>query len=380
LNTIITISWLICFAYLSWISILFVSWMRKQNTKQNTKETNIDTPISFSIVVAIRNESENLHDLLKSIAQLKFPHHLFELILVDDHSKDNSKQIIEQFKIVNPHITIQYHALNTNETGKKSALYKGYKLCKNKIIITTDGDIEVPKNWLELSAKAFQSSEIMMVLGGVKINKPSNFIGHFQALELLSLIASGAGAAGLQHPIMSNGANISFRKDILEFIGYDHLKPNTPSGDDMFLMLEAKRKFGAKSIMFLKDSTHFVNTVAITNWNELINQRIRWVSKSAHYKNSFLIATSWIVFLQNLLLPILVVLSVFLPEILRILWPIWLLKVMIDYIFLFNASQFTSQKYLMKNYFLMALIYPFFISYTAIAGQFSTFKWKGRSY
>ena len=373
---IFSISWLICLAYISWISLLFVSWIKPKNT--NIK--NDDNPIGISIVIAIRNESENLPLLLKSIAQLDYPHHLFELIFIDDHSEDNSKEIIKTFIKYHPQITLKLLALKDDVFGKKAALYEAYKKTNHDIIITTDGDVELPTKWLTITSKAFQNPKILMILGGVKVNYSSSFIGDFQALELLSLIASGAGASGLNQPIMSNGANISFRKNILTKINKNVLKPSIPSGDDMFLMLETKRRFGAKSIMFLKDSSHFIHTSPINHWNELINQRTRWVSKSRHYKDPFLIATSWIVFLQNLLLPVLAILSIPLPEVLQILWPIWLIKVLIDYVFLFNASKFTSQKYLMKNYFLMAFIYPFFISYTAIIGQFSSFNWKGRNY
>lgn len=341
---------------------------------------NNNTAISISIVLAIRNESKNLPILLKSLILLDYPHHLFELIFVDDHSEDNSKEIIKEFIKDHPTITIKYHTLTNDRFGKKAALYHAYEQTNHDIIITTDGDVELPTKWLTNTFKAFQDPDILMVLGGVKVNKSANFIGDFQALELLSLIISGAGAARLNHPIMSNGANIAFRKDVLKLLNKNVLKENTPSGDDMFLMLETKKRFGGKSIMFLKDITHFVHTSPITDWKALINQRIRWVSKSNHYKDPFLITTSWIVFLQNFLLLILALLSIPFPDILQILWPIWLLKVIIDYIFLFKASQFTSQKYLMRNYFLMALIYPFFISYTAIIGQFSSFNWKGRHY
>ncbi|MCK5776274.1 MAG: glycosyltransferase, partial [Bacteroidales bacterium] len=271
------ISWLICLAYLSWISLLFVSWLKPKDTHIK----NNDKPIGISIVIAIRNESANLPLLLTSISQLDYPHHLFEVIFIDDHSEDNSKEIINTFIKDYTQITIKYLALGEDNFGKKTALYEAYKQTNNNIIITTDGDVELPIEWLTNTAKAFQDPNILMVLGGVKINHSASFIGDFQALELLSLIASGAGAARLKHPIMSNGANISFRKKILNQLNKDALRPNIPSGDDMFLMLETKRKFGAESIIFLKDISHFIHTSPITSWKELINQRTRWVSKSA---------------------------------------------------------------------------------------------------
>lgn len=366
---------MISLIYIIWIGRFFLSWRKKQEPLIKRGNTT-----GFSIVIAIRNEEKNIKPLLESLSIQDYPISKFEIIIIDDHSTDKSKEIIESFKKEQPSLSIRYVPLEKGKQGKKAALYKAYQLAQNDMIITTDGDIKLPKKWLSLTDQAFTNSKIKMVLGGVKIKKTKHLIGNFQALELLSLIASGGAAAILHHPIMSNGANLAFRKNILKDFDFDRLQPQTSSGDDMFLMLETKKIFGAKSIKFLKNEEHFVQTDALSNWKSLINQRIRWVSKSNHYKDPFLLATSWVVFLQNLLLPILIGLSFLFPDLLQTLWPIWFLKVIIDYIFLFNACRFTSQNHLLKHYFLMAFIYPFFISYTAIMGQFSSFNWKGRQY
>jgi len=341
---------------------------------------NTELSFSFSIVIAIRNEERNIRTLLDSIALQDYPKTQFEVIIIDDHSEDKSPKIINDFIKDHPSLKVKYSALEADKQGKKAALYQAYQMAQNEIIITTDGDIKVPEKWLSLTNHAFGNNEIKMVLGGIKIKETNHLVGVFQALELLSLIASGAAAALLHQAIMSNGGNLAFKKTILKTIDFQKLKPHTSSGDDMFLMLETKKEFGPKSILFLKNKAHFVQTNALKDWKSLINQRIRWVSKSSYYKDPFLMTTSWIVLLQNLLLPLLILLSIIMPAFLQILWPIWFLKVVIDYIFLFNACRFTSQNHLMKHYFLMAFIYPFFISYTAIAGQFSSFKWKGRQY
>ena len=52
----------------------------------------------FSIVIPFRNEAENLPSLLKTIQYLNYPKELFEVIFIDDGSKDQSWSIIEQLK------------------------------------------------------------------------------------------------------------------------------------------------------------------------------------------------------------------------------------------------------------------------------------------
>ena len=356
------------------MSRLYYAWTQiKENPRTNSK-------LKISVVIAIRNESKNLAALLDSLLKQEYSFNLFEIIFIDDHSEDNSEEIILKFQAKNPDINISYTKLEENFTGKKAALRKAYQLVKNDIILTSDGDTIVPPQWIKLTAEAFEQKEIKMLLGGVKILEQDSFVGSFQALELLSLIGSGAGAAKLKHPMMSNGANLAFRKEVLKKIDTEKLQANTASGDDMFLMLEVKRVFGSASILFLKNEEHFVSTPAVRTWKELLEQRIRWVSKSSHYQDNFLLASSWIVFLQNLALVMILFASFFYTPLIHTLIYIWILKALIDFAFLQNICKFSSQMKLLKLYPLMALIYPFFISYTAIIGQFASFSWKGRKY
>lgn len=334
----------------------------------------------FSIIIAVRNEGKNIKSLLESLYEQNYPKEQFEVIVIDDHSQDESQSLISRFIEDKPQLQIKYFKLEEGKAGKKTALQKAYSLAKNEIFVMTDGDIRVPTNWLKIIAEAFKKQEIKVILGGVKIESLNSFVGKFQGLEMLSLIASGAGAAELNQPIMSNGANMAFRKSILESIKFDKIKPEIASGDDVFLMLETKRIFGADSIRFVKDAEHFVTTKPVQSWKELINQRKRWVSKSGHYSDRFLLMSSWIVLLQNLVLIVLLISALFIPVLLKTLVLVWLAKFIFDFIFLRNICRFTSQNYLLKYYPLMALIYPFFISYTAIVGQFSHFSWKGRDY
>lgn len=354
---------------------LYFAWSRISKIEE-TNHSNL----SLSVIIAIRNEGENIKHLLESLLKQSYSNKQFEVIIIDDHSQDDGQSIITSFKDEHHQLQLYYYKLDEGEKGKKAALQKAYALAKNEICVMTDGDIYVQKNWLKLTAKAFENQEIQLVLGGVKIELSNSFVSKFQAIELLSLIASGAGAAELKYVIMSNGANMAFRRSILKSIHFDKLKPNTASGDDVFLMLETKRVFGANSISFLKDDEHFVTTKSVENWKELINQRIRWVSKSGHYSDMFLLLSSWVILLQNLVLLVLLVSTFFFPVLLKTTALVWLIKSLFDFFFLRNICHFTSQKYLLKYYPLMAIIYPFFISYSAIIGQFASFSWKGRNY
>lgn len=330
---------------------------------------------SFSLIIAIRNEEENLVKLLESINLQQYPSNNFEIILVDDHSTDSSPLIITSFKQNHPDLDIKYLALDENQSGKKAALHLAYKNAQYDYYLLTDGDCFLPKNWISSANDCFTNKEIKMLLGGVQIENPKSFIQKFQALEMSSLIASGAGAAGINHPILNNGANLAFKKEILEHINIQNLQMNRASGDDIFLLSETKRIYGAKSIRFKHEN--FVKTPPIKSLSDLLNQRFRWVSKAKVYKDSFVILTSLLVFLQNLLLITLLFAALFSPAIGISFLYVLLLKSTVDFMLLQKA---TKQKSLLKYYPLIALAYPIFLVYTAVLGQFISFTWKERKH
>jgi len=159
------------------MSRLYYAWT-KIKTSPITK-----SELKISVIIAIRNESKNLAALLNSLLKQKYSFNLFEVIFIDDHSDDNSEEIILKFQAKNPDINISYAKLEENFTGKKAALRKAYQLAKNDIILTSDGDTIVPSQWIKLTAEAFEQKEIKMLLGGVKILEQDNFVGSFQALD-----------------------------------------------------------------------------------------------------------------------------------------------------------------------------------------------------
>lgn len=373
----VLISWIFILLYIFLILRIYYGWALsiKDFSLESLEKSKV------SIVIAIRNEAKNLPELIDSLALQNYPKTQFEILLIDDHSEDQSASIVQNKIIQYSDLQLYYIQLGDDKTGKKSALQKAYSLAQNDIILTTDGDCELPKDWIKLSAKAFQNPNIQMILGGVFISEPKDFLEIFQSLELHSLIGSGAGAVQLKHPIMSNGANLAFRKKALKMVDLEKaLNTKQASGDDMFLLSEFKRIFGSSSIHFIKNVNHFVKTKAVDTWKDYLNQRIRWVSKSGSYKDSSLIASSFIVLLGNLFILVLLFASFFLPQLFQTLLNVFVLKMISDFIFLRNICRFTNQSYLLKHYPIIAIIYPFFIVYTAIAGQFKNYQWKGRNY
>jgi len=359
---------------LFWIANLYKAWYHIPKEQWNEPLTQR----SFSIIIAIRNEEENLQKLFDSLRKINYPLHLFEIIFVNDHSEDSSITLIESFVKENTDLQIHLINLSPQENGKKVALQKAYALSQYELLLMTDGDCQVPKDWISITNQYFHNSAIKMLLGGIRIVAYPHFIQKFQALDVLAMIGSSAGAVALNNPIMNKGANLALGKSILSTIDMAALRTEMASGDDLFMLHETVKVYGAKSVRFIKESAHFVDTIAQDSFSELIHQRLRWVSKSKAYSQWFLIATSLVIFFQNISLVLLFFYGIYNSQFLLVFIQIILIKMAIDYFFLKNISSFVGQKKLMAAYPLTAIIYPFFVSFTAIAGQFSSFKWKNR--
>lgn len=331
----------------------------------------------ISVIVAARNEEQNIESLLLDLVKQNYPKNLFELIMVDDHSVDRTAEIINDIIRDHPSIKISYYHLDSG-IGKKEALAHGISFASGDLLITTDADCRVGKQWISTFANFYSETKAKLISAPVVYHQEQNLFQRFQSLEFLSLIACGAGSIALKRPFMCNGANLAFEKSLFEMIdGYkDH--EHLASGDDVFLMQQTKVAFGADSIAFLKHKDAVVKTKAVEKFDNFLRQRKRWASKTKAYKDVFAIAIALIVFGFNLLLLkllIFVLLGLMDFEVLVIAASI---KLIVDFPILMAVTYFGNQKKLMWYYLPIQIFYPIYISLTAVLSFFSVNKWKGR--
>ena len=311
-----------------------------------------------SVVVAARNEAENINDLLQDLSQQTYEK--FEVILVDDHSSDDTAKIIDCF----PNVVL----LRATQEGKKAAIAEAVQAAKHNIILTTDADCRLSNTWVEKMTAPFASKEVSLAMGPVAFQEEETHFEKAQSLEFISLIASGAGAIGTKQAFICNGANLAFRKLI-----YASVDTDKASGDDVFLLHHAKKN-GSK-IVFVKDQEAIVFTSPKEDLNSLLQQRKRWAAKSSDYQDKDAKRISWIVFLSNFCLLLLLFLGTW-----REVFIAFVLKAIIDYSFLKKAVIFFQKEHIFRYFYPLQILYPFYIVYVAVASQMGGFKWKGRKY
>ena len=343
----------------------------------------IKTPTNkFSIVIPARNEAANIEACIAGILVQNYPTHLFEVIVIDDFSEDETADIVASLALQHNNVRLLRLQDFTKDENiiayKKRAIEIAIEQANHTWIITTDADCSFTNNWLATYDAYIQEHNCVMVAAPVTYKNTGSFLSIFQVLDFISLQGITAAAVASGSHTLCNGANLCYSKKAFEtvgkFSGIDHL----PSGDDMLLMHKMKQSFEGK-IGYLYAADAVVTTAPSATLELFIQQRIRWSSKALGYQDKLIFWILLLVYLVNFSL------LAYLPVTLIQTGNInkWLLligcKTIIELPFMYGSAKFFKQQKLLVWFLFMQ---PFHILYTVVAGWFGTFgsyKWKGRT-
>jgi biofilm PGA synthesis N-glycosyltransferase PgaC len=307
-----------------------------------------------SVIIACRNEQEKLPLILKSISGQDYPEELFEVIIVDDYSTDNTFETASG-KIWSDRFTV----LKNSGKGKKAAIRTGILASSGRLIITTDADCTMGKRWITTIAAFFEKTDSDMIICPVQLAEHRGFFARFQELEYLSLQGITAGSAIAGNGIMCNGANLAFTREVY-LRQMDNLHPELATGDDVFMLHSLKKEFEAR-IMWLESNDAVVSTAPSSSVFSFLRQRKRWISKWNSYSDRFTIFTG-IVTLAATMVQLAAFISVFFNII--FIWtflPVLIIKSAVDFLILQNTTARYRKKNLLYWFIPAQLIYPFYV-------------------
>jgi len=263
--------------------------------------------IFVSIVIPFRNESAKIKRNIISLINQDYPASQFEVIYVDDHSEDNSAEILQNH--MRDLTNFRIAGLDETKSGKKAALVEGAKSAKADLLLFTDADSYPVQSWVRTMAMYYEKHNPVMISGPVIINESGGILKRFQTLEFMSLTGSAAGSFGVGNPVLCNGANLGYdRKVYLQ--NTDNLQTNILSGDDIFMMLSLKNNDRSR-LQFVKSPDAIVFTDPVESVRQFFMQRMRWASKARYYKDFHILLTAFAVFAINVLMVGLIIGSLF---------------------------------------------------------------------
>ena len=337
--------------------------------------------ISFSVLIPARNESASIADCIRSVFNNAYPSYLYEVIVIDDHSEDDTAQQVmglqQEYAGLQLIRLSDYSKDETSTLYKKRALELGIRESKGDWIVTTDADALVPGNWLSLLNSYIQEHDPMMIAAPVIFHSGKSTLSIFQQLDFMTMqgITAASVASGMHS--MCNGANLAYRKEIFYAVGGFAGNEHLATGDDMLLMHKVKRAYPEKiGYLFSKES--IVTTRPQESWKAFFQQRIRWASKADSYDEPIIFGVLLGVWLLNTLL-LLGIPAVFFYRSLLFPWlALMAIKTIAELYFLFPVAAFFERKKLLIYF---PFLQPLHLVYMVIAGwlgKFGNYEWKNR--
>lgn len=333
-----------------------------------------DTLPKITIVVPFRNiqcqdhfEDPSFAIFLNSLKSISG--WVQEVILVNDHSTDNSLDRIEYFKEFNWKVL----SLAYDQIGKKSALEVGIQEAKTEYIWTLDSDVEI----LNLNKSRFEKfrNELHedLVILPVKMKSGGSVLEILQCNEWKYMQLLTWLGARMQMPMMCNGANLIFKRSV--FLASIESHRLISSGDDLFLLAETMRSKGEIGLLWKGFADVVISPVH--SLNEALSQRLRWAGKTTKIPTtkSSVLHFSFALFSA---IHLLAVLGCFFTSFREISLLFLLVKICFEVI---GIRFIFSSRIGLKGIFVLIpqlVVYPFFSLFIFISSLFFVPKWKER--
>ncbi|HSF46538.1 MAG TPA: glycosyltransferase, partial [Chitinophagaceae bacterium] len=227
--------------------ILFVFYtflLRKYNSifvHIHEHDPKLHSAVKVSVIIPARNEEKNIGACLDALQQQAGINAEPEIIVVDDHSDDQTSSIALS-KCVTV-ISLKDEKLESTVAFKKMALATGIRYATGDIILTTDADCIVPPDWIHTMTGVMSETKALMVTGPVRMVPSHTLVSRFQSLDFAILQGITAASVHSGYHDMSSGANLGYQKkafyEVNGFRGIDDIA----TGDDMLLMQKFSRRF-----------------------------------------------------------------------------------------------------------------------------------------
>jgi cellulose synthase/poly-beta-1,6-N-acetylglucosamine synthase-like glycosyltransferase len=347
----------------------------------------------ISVIVPARNEAASIKVCVERILSNNYPAERFELIVVDDASTDATPAILRKLQqkhagavaagvepdelndISTPELHIIHlpHDARRNGSRKRTALEAGISAATGDLLLTTDADCIVPQSWIRSMAAAFDA-DTGFVAGPVLYPDRGSVWFQVQALEFLGLVAIGAGAIGAGRPILCNGANAAYRKEVYENLNGFEGTADGKAGDDELLMWKVADSRIWK-VKFCPAPDSAVLTAPSPNIKTFLRQRLRWASLASSYPSLRTTLSLAAIFLFYLFLAAGILALPFYPPLVLPLLAVLLLKAVSEALVLVPACHHFGRLRLLVWLLPAQVFQIFYIVYCAAAGTLRKYNW-----
>ncbi len=324
--------------------------------------------VKITVIVPFRNESLRIKQLLDSFNIQVDKSIINEIIFIDDHSSDNSCEIISQW-VNSTSIRSKIVSLEQNQ-GKKHAIFLGFQSASSQYILTFDSDVNFNKYFF-LKIR----EEICFDKGLYVFPVVENLGFVFSQIESHILSIFTIGMINLKYPILANGACLLINRD--DFLKYNPFKTNYKihSGDDLFI-LESFKKNNV-SIVATSPYIFSIFTNGPITLRSYLSRSLRWSGKMSNIKLPLTKFYGLIILITNLIALLMFYQFIFNNSNEALIY--LLIKLCLDLTITYLATNHFKNKKLFIFSFPLFFLYPFYLLVNSILLLFKYPNfWKGR--
>ena len=233
----------------------------------------------ISIIIAARNESDNLYDNLPFILTQDYPE--FEVIIVNNQSVDDSAWLLKALCLQHKNLKVVEIGKNKHLLpGKKLPITLGVKAAKYEKMVFTDADCKPASNqWLRIMSETFTENH-QIILGYAPYFRTKGIINRIIRYDTAFIGASYLSFALAKIPYMGVGRNLAYTKKVFESVRGFKSHYSLPSGDDDLFIQEAA--VNQNYTIQISPET-FCYSKASETWKSWVRQKTRHYSTSSRY-------------------------------------------------------------------------------------------------
>jgi cellulose synthase/poly-beta-1,6-N-acetylglucosamine synthase-like glycosyltransferase len=335
---------------------------------------------AVSVIVPARNEDDRIGHCLDSLLACDYPEEKLEIIVVDDFSTDGTAERVRSRQpatVGAPEdgpIRLVEMASDGPPTGgsKPAAIAEGVDAAGGDVILTTDADCQVPPRWIRSMVRRCTPAT-PFVAGPVAYDHEDRFLPRLQALELMGLIAYGAGTLGAGVPTFCNSANVAYRRDV---IPAREEAPDGAARDEMLLQYVAYDS--DRQVAFNPDPDALVQTEPADSFTAYLQQQARWAHMGLRYPFALprvLVLGLWA---AHTVLLLAAAAALALPAWREPTLLVLLGKMGVDAVLTVPAAQHFGHRGLVRSAVPTELLLLLAVPLVGLMGQFGALEWKGR--
>lgn len=231
-----------------------------------------------SIIICARNEAENLTKFLDRFLNQNY--RSFEIIVINDHSSDETEKVVLEFQAKNPTLCL----ISLSETtlpGKKAALERGISAARGDIVLLSDADCAPASDrWLSLMQAAVREP-VQIALGYSPYRYEPGLLNAFIRFETTYTAIQYLSFALMGVPYMGVGRNLAYTRSLFEQTGGFEKHRHIASGDDDLFVNAAAN---SRNTTIVIDPGAFVYTEPKRTWRGYYHQKSRHLTTGRKYR------------------------------------------------------------------------------------------------